>query len=517
MRASTYHAITRVFSACVALTLCAWASHASAQGQGFRVDRYQAPPSVEDGLTLQLPGTLGHLRWAPKLILDYAHQPLQVSTTGVGGNTRDVIGNQVSADLALAIGLGDRLDVYAVVPATLYQAGDGPTGTGAALAATALGNPSVGAKLRLAGDPTRGLSLALSGSVVVPVGSSQSFAGDGGLGARGDVLAAIASKHLVIPLNVGIAYRPDRVLGPGAHVGTEMDFGTGVHVPVDTHFRLMLELHGSTRVAAAFHLADTPLETTLGARYAFDNGLQLGGGVGMGLTNAVGVPKVRGLLMVGFAPKRQSAPGDRDHDGIVDPQDRCPDEPEDADGFQDADGCPDPDNDHDGIPDTSDRCPNQPETRNGYQDQDGCPDRPPPPPAPQAAPPAPPPPAPPPPPMFRLDDRVGFGFDSARLRPAATPFLRRILTGLRAHPDIHRLRVEGHASAEGSPEHNVDLSRRRAQAVVHWFVQHGIPASHFEAVGYGSDRPVAPNDTEEGREKNRCVELRLPDSTSDAQ
>lgn len=57
---------------------------------------------------------------------------------------------------------------------------------------------------------------------------------------------------------------------------------------------------------------------------------------------------------------------DRDHDGIPDSSDRCPDDPEDCDGFEDEDGCPDEDNDRDGLPDRCDRCPNQPAmTRNG--------------------------------------------------------------------------------------------------------------------------------------------------------
>ena len=68
---------------------------------------------------------------------------------------------------------------------------------------------------------------------------------------------------------------------------------------------------------------------------------------------------------------------DRDGDGIPDKIDKCPDEPEDFDGFEDADGCPDPDNDHDGIPDELDECINEPENYNGYQDADGCPDTPP--------------------------------------------------------------------------------------------------------------------------------------------
>ena len=66
---------------------------------------------------------------------------------------------------------------------------------------------------------------------------------------------------------------------------------------------------------------------------------------------------------------------DNDGDGIPDAEDACPNEPEDKDGFEDSDGCPEPDNDHDGIPDSADKCPNDPEDKDGWQDDDGCPDQ----------------------------------------------------------------------------------------------------------------------------------------------
>lgn len=64
---------------------------------------------------------------------------------------------------------------------------------------------------------------------------------------------------------------------------------------------------------------------------------------------------------------------DRDGDGTVDAGDMCPDHPEDLDGFEDEDGCPDPDNDRDSVVDMSDKCPNEPEPRDGQTDDDGCP------------------------------------------------------------------------------------------------------------------------------------------------
>ena len=65
---------------------------------------------------------------------------------------------------------------------------------------------------------------------------------------------------------------------------------------------------------------------------------------------------------------------DNDGDGLLDAQDRCPDQAEDKDAFQDEDGCPDPDNDNDGVPDTLDKCPLKPEMINKIQDEDGCPE-----------------------------------------------------------------------------------------------------------------------------------------------
>jgi hypothetical protein len=69
-----------------------------------------------------------------------------------------------------------------------------------------------------------------------------------------------------------------------------------------------------------------------------------------------------------------STGGDRDGDGLLDSSDKCPDDPEDFDAFQDDDGCPDADNDGDGIPDVNDQCPGDPEDLDGFQDADGCPD-----------------------------------------------------------------------------------------------------------------------------------------------
>ncbi|HEY0253868.1 MAG TPA: outer membrane beta-barrel protein, partial [Kofleriaceae bacterium] len=88
------------------------------------------------------------------------------------------------------------------------------------------------------------------------------------------------------------------------------------------------------------------------------------------LARAFGEKKV-----IEVAPVTQPKPPlDTDGDGIPDATDKCPKEPEDKDGFQDEDGCPDPDNDGDGIPDATDKCPLEAEDKDNFQDDDGCPD-----------------------------------------------------------------------------------------------------------------------------------------------
>ena len=94
------------------------------------------------------------------------------------------------------------------------------------------------------------------------------------------------------------------------------------------------------------------------------------GGLGFGLGKGIGAPQMRLFLGAVFTPDFRDA----DSDGVYDSEDRCPDQPEDSDGWKDNDGCPDPDNDGDGIPDASDKCPNEPEDLDRFEDEDGCPD-----------------------------------------------------------------------------------------------------------------------------------------------
>jgi OmpA-OmpF porin, OOP family len=114
-----------------------------------------------------------------------------------------------------------------------------------------------------------------------------------------------------------------------------------------------------------------PLEAVGGIKVylARNSFLTIGGGIGL-IPDEGANPDFRAFLAIVFEPQI----GDRDGDGIKDDVDQCPDDPEDFDGFEDQDGCPDPDNDRDGIPDVDDQCPNEPEDKDGFEDEDGCPE-----------------------------------------------------------------------------------------------------------------------------------------------
>ncbi|MFO0626517.1 MAG: OmpA family protein [Polyangiales bacterium] len=178
-------------------------------------------------------------------------------------------------------------------------------------------------------------------------------------------------------------------------------------------------------------------------------------------------------------------------------------EPEDRDNYQDEDGCPDPDNDGDGIADTADRCRDQPESVNGFEDTDGCPD---------TAPPA----AVVVESRITINQRVQFEYNRAVLLPESSAILDAVVSTLRDHPEIRRMRVEGHADDQGSANHNLTLSRNRARAVMRYLQQHGIARGRIDSEGYGSTRPVAPGDTAEAHAANRRVEFVILDPPNGA-
>ncbi|HUH01816.1 MAG TPA: OmpA family protein [Kofleriaceae bacterium] len=183
---------------------------------------------------------------------------------------------------------------------------------------------------------------------------------------------------------------------------------------------------------------------------------------------------------------------DSDADGVPDDRDECLQRPEDIDGFEDEDGCPDIDDDRDEVLDIVDRCRLEPETWNGFQDEDGCPDLVP---AEVQA-------------FSGVLEGVAFRPGSAVMTAAAHELLDRLAAMLIAHPSV-RGRIVGHTDTEGDPDHNLDLSQRRAEAVKYYLVARGVAETRLGAVGVGADAPIDDNATSKGRARNRRVEFEI--------
>lgn len=221
----------------------------------------------------------------------------------------------------------------------------------------------------------------------------------------------------------------------------------------------------------------------------------------------------------------RGCPSDDDHDGVLNGIDQCPDTPvgavvdargcpkdSDGDGVPDgidqcaatprgvpvdARGCPiEKDSDNDGVPDERDLCPNTPP--NVRVDKDGCP--------------------------IELNDRETELLDKGRITereihfetakwdilPESYPVLEAIGAILIQWPRL-RIEIGGHCDARGSDDYNLELSQKRAEAVMAYLLRKfpQLERSAFSAKGYGERRPVATNKTIEGMAQNRRVEFRV--------
>ena len=194
---------------------------------------------------------------------------------------------------------------------------------------------------------------------------------------------------------------------------------------------------------------------------------------------------------------------DNDNDGIIDDNDECIDQPEIKNGFKDEDGCPDsvPDKDGDGLADNVDKCPSVPENVNGFEDDDGCPDK-----GQELV-------------KIGTDDikilqRVEFATGKDTIQGAVSfAVLDAVVSALKLHPEIFLVEVAGHTDNAGSAADNKALSQKRAEAVVKYIAGKGIDAARLQAKGYGPDKPIADNKTRAGQQKNRRVEFVILKST----
>lgn len=193
-------------------------------------------------------------------------------------------------------------------------------------------------------------------------------------------------------------------------------------------------------------------------------------------------------------PAKNGCPPDRDGDGIPDAQDACIDVPGVKNDDPAKNGCP-PDRDGDGIPDAQDACPDTPGVKDKDPAKNGCPVK-----------------AQVSEKTIDLNEQVQFDTGKATIRPESDKLLTEIAQILKDNPDIELVSIDGHTDNVGNKAGNKILSRNRAAAVVKWLADKkkgGIDPKRLKSEGFGQDKPIADNTTEEGRQKNRRVEIRI--------
>ncbi|HEY5937813.1 MAG TPA: choice-of-anchor D domain-containing protein, partial [Kofleriaceae bacterium] len=543
------------------------------------------PATTAHTFQLQSPEVGNDGDWAATAVFSLATKPLVLDafSNGTLQNDAIVVDRSTLIELGGAYAFMNRFEAGARMP--LYSQNgeariDSPTEFSTDPASgTARGDLTLHGKARLV--KTGVFSLAGGLHLTLPTASEGQFTGIDKPSVRPVLLAALypdtLARRITLSANVGGVLRATSRYA-NLEQGSGLAWGLATTIRVLDRLWFSAEVFGDVVPSGkqdemSTKLALAPAEWLAGLRYRPDHRFAIGIAAGRGLTSAAGSPEIRGVLALSFAPgapewkpihpppppkidgdpdgdgfldsvdkcdneaedkdmfEDEDGCPDNDNDGdkVVDAQDKCPLDLEDVDGFQDLDGCPEKDNDEDGVFDDKDMCPKQPEDRDGFKDIDGCPE---------------------PdndkdgildaadkcpdqpetingkndgdgcadagdsavvlsPDRLEILDAIQFNGGTAKIAKQSFNVLGQIAATLRAHPEIIRLRVTAHVHPTSDLDKDVakdqDLSDKRAQAVRDWLVQWGIASSRVEARGFGGTKPLV--DGKKGAMINNRVEL----------
>lgn len=377
----------------------------------FSAERFDPAPGPRNFFVTRTARSDGEKAWSAGLVFDYASKPLTVQTCDKQAHCGDVsivetmaVGHLMgSFTIRPQFQLGLRVPLAYVTGHPLDRATF--AGVPGSNSGFAVGDPMLEGKYRLLGRSDSPFAAALAAFVTVPTASAMAkdkYIGDSSVAGGLRAIADVKLNALSFAGNVAGVFRKTAELGD-ASVGNEIRASAAAGLQVSPILKVVAETFGNSRFVFKDN-GTSALEGLLGAQLnPMSSPLMFSAGLGTGLIRGVGAPNVRAFVGLTYIHENN----DRDGDGILDDVDQCPAAAEDVDGYQDSDGCPDPDNDgdgivdqfdkcpqvaedldnfedqdgcpeadndKDGIPDDADHCPNEPETKNGYKDQDGCPD-----------------------------------------------------------------------------------------------------------------------------------------------
>jgi outer membrane protein OmpA-like peptidoglycan-associated protein len=543
------------------------------------VQSFHPLPSIEDDLFEVESATVGQANaWAAGLAFTYARDPLVSTVVACGSECPPpdpVTGEQVSVGdraslvkqqsvitIGGAYAIANRFEVGVAVP-IMNQTGD-PSMLGASADGSTLGDIALHGKVQLL--EIGRLALGASAVVTAPTAKDGQYAGYSGPSGAVDLLVSRRARRVLLSLNAGFLGRKTEEFASVAQ-GSALTFGAGGGFRVISSVWLAAEVFGEYGMVSD---AQTTLQALGGLRVRLGS-ISIGIGGGAGLNKGVGVPKARGFLLLSYSPRMrpeeairppppppdtrdtdadgirnvddkcpneaedvdlfEDADGcpdfDNDNDQVADTTDSCDDAAEDLDGYQDADGCPDEDNDGDGIADKTDVCPNDVEDKDGHADLDGCPDD-----------------------dndhdgvadltdkcpaqaetingnndddgcpdrgdslillaadRIELMDTIKFSGATAKLGKGSANLLGQVGATLRANPEIVRISVRAHVHPRASREKDQELSDQRAKAVRDWLVNWGVAADRIDVRGFGSDKPLVKASAKGAEQINDRIEF----------
>jgi OOP family OmpA-OmpF porin len=361
---------------------------------------FHAPADHGSGLYLEPASSPATFDWSAALWLSYATSPIKLVDARTDETAFRVIRHQVSGDLTVNVGFGERAALGVDLPFLVYQTGDDPSessravlGDGA-IPAQALGDAALLGKVTLV-QPTSGnfggFALALAERFSVPSGDDASYLGEGHFTSETRLLGEYRLVALGVHGALGMKFRGEDERFACASVpldatgndpcptrfGHEIPFGLGLSLKPQAlgfdksgRFTFFLETFGYVPASPISPFEDARVsqaELALSGRYAYRD-VSVLTGLGTALTGGIGNSPLRLTAALSWAPRVHDA----DADLIEDELDQCRELAEDRDGFQDEDGCPEGDNDDDGVPDEDDRCATEREDADGHLDEDGC-------------------------------------------------------------------------------------------------------------------------------------------------
>ena len=462
---------------------------AAAQTDSVPIDINKFHPAMggQKFVTLDLAQVDPHMTFVPQLFVHYAHRPLVFRLGGTP--VADLVQSRLTADVSLSVSFLKRLQVAVALPVVLWQTGElpergfpdpddpnsGKTVTpafakqGLAQAGQEDLRFSVKGVLYRKERITRwGFGLGLVADLTVPTGNT-----DGFMGSRLPTFTPKLVSHLdtryvqVAAIVGGLVTSTERFYN--AEARHSFLFGLGVQVALrDSNVSpvsLVTEVWGSTPFVTGDRVRNTPAELTVALKAGY-RGLLFFVGGGPGLSPGAGVPDGRAYLGISYAgqvAKRPPPPPPPTPKKVLPLPSPPPPPAEVLPPSCEGEDCPE-----------TVRRPAHVEVKGQ---------------------------------KLVLSERIFFDFDRDSIKPLSFPVLDEVVRVLKARPDIRKMRVEGHTDNRGRDIYNLDLSRRRAQAVVVYLIDHGVDPWRLTSAGFGLRCPIGPNDSPDHRAQNRRVDF----------